>query len=70
MTIQQMAAIASVISSASQTLMPIIGGVKAVAALFGMKEPTPEQQAAITALVVADATRRRDESLLMLGPEI
>lgn len=67
MTIQQLAQIATVLSTAAQAGTVIIGGVKAVAALFSPKELTPEEQAAITALVVADATRRRDDSRLMAG---
>lgn len=67
MTIKEMAAIATMVSTVGQAGMKLVGGVKALAAVLGIKEPSAEEQAAITALVVADATTRRDESLLMTG---
>jgi hypothetical protein len=67
MTIQEMAAIAGMISTAGQAGMALVGGAKALIALFGMKEPSAEEQAAITALVIADATRRGDERRQMAG---
>lgn len=46
--------------------MVLLGGVRALGRLFG-KDLTADEQLEIETAVVADATRRRDESLLMTG---
>lgn len=66
MDIQKMATLATMASTATQAGMVMIGGFKALAALFG-HDLTKEEQDAIEVAVIADAMRRKAESERMAG---
>jgi hypothetical protein len=66
MDIQKIAALATMASTATQAGMVIIGGYRALAALFN-HDLTPAEQDAIEVSVIADATRRLAESRRMAG---
>jgi len=66
MDINKIATMAAIAKMAAQSGLVIVGGVKAIAALFG-HDLTPAEQDAILVAVRADALTRRDERQLMTG---
>jgi hypothetical protein len=66
MDIQKIAKFAMIAKEISNVGLPLVGGFKALAALFG-HDLTPEEQDAIEVSIVADATRRMRENRLMAG---
>lgn len=64
--IKQIQAYAAMAQTAAQAGMTLIGGIKTLGAIFG-QDLTIEEQDAIEAEIVADATRRKAESARMAG---